>query len=98
MGVRSTGAGSAGRRRVQRSGPADVRIHVAAADALFDAPLGGTVTGAPPGKRMTIVASATDSPGQDWRSSATFLPSAGRIVLARAAPVLGDYTGAHDAG
>jgi dienelactone hydrolase len=76
-----------------------VRITVAAPDALFDAPLGITVTGAPPGKLITLTASATDSHGDLWRSSATFRPdSSGRIDPARTAPVAGDYTGAHDAG
>jgi dienelactone hydrolase len=76
-----------------------VRITVAAPDALFDAPLGVTVTGAPPGRLITLTASATDSHGDLWRSSATFRPDAsGRIDLARTAPVTGDYTGAHDAG
>jgi dienelactone hydrolase len=76
-----------------------VKITVAAPDALFDAPLGITVTGAPPGRLITLTASATDSHGALWRSSATFRPgSSGRIDPAQAAPVAGDYTGAHDAG
>jgi dienelactone hydrolase len=83
------------------TGPAtsDVRILVAAPDALFDAALGVTVTGAPAGRRITIAASATDAAGHVWRSSAAFTAdSSGRIDPARTAPVIGDYTGVHDTG
>lgn len=76
-----------------------IRLQVTMPTALFDAPLGVTLTGAPAGQRVTISAAADDYAGHVWRSSATFLPDAsGRVDLARTAPVSGDYTGAHDTG
>ncbi|WP_412738297.1 acyl-CoA thioesterase/BAAT N-terminal domain-containing protein [Krasilnikovia sp. MM14-A1259] len=80
-------------------GASKVRFRIATPTVLFDAPLGVTITGVPSGERVTISASATDTAGHTWKSSATFEPdAAGEVDLARQGPVAGDYTGVHDTG
>jgi dienelactone hydrolase len=78
---------------------AEIRFRIAAQNALFDAPLGVTITGVPARQRVTVAAAAADGAGLVWRSSATYRSdSSGTVDLATGAPVAGDYSGAHDTG
>ncbi|SNY74535.1 acyl-CoA thioesterase/bile acid-CoA:amino acid N-acyltransferase family protein [Paractinoplanes atraurantiacus] len=74
-------------------------LHVAATTALFDAPLGVTLTGLPAHHDVVVRATATDKSGAQWSSAATFESSgAGTVDPATQAPVSGSYTGTHDTG
>ncbi|MCO8272164.1 acyl-CoA thioesterase/BAAT N-terminal domain-containing protein [Actinoplanes sp. TRM 88003] len=78
---------------------ADAEFHVAAPAALFDAPLGVTLTGLPPGGDVTVRATTTDQNGQAWAATAVFRADQdGRVDPAAQAPLSGDYTGVHDTG
>jgi dienelactone hydrolase len=80
-------------------GSAQIRVRIAAASALFDAPLGVTITGLPASRHVTVNATAGDYAGHTWKSSATYLPdSTGTLDPAITAPITGDYTGAQDTG
>ncbi|MCO8272165.1 acyl-CoA thioesterase/BAAT N-terminal domain-containing protein [Actinoplanes sp. TRM 88003] len=78
---------------------ADAEFRVAVPEALFDAPLGVTLTGLPPGDDVTIRATTTDQDGEAWSSTGVFrADKEGRVDPAAQAPVSGDYTGAHSTG
>ncbi|XVV16534.1 acyl-CoA thioesterase/BAAT N-terminal domain-containing protein [Actinoplanes sp. CA-131856] len=80
------------------SGPA-AAFHIAAGAALFDAPLGVTITGLPPHHKVVVRAAAEDKTGAPWTSTATFESDGdGTVDPARQAPVSGSYTGTHDTG
>lgn len=70
---------------------------VSPASALMDVPVAVTVTGLPAGARTTVTASATDTAGVPWTSSADFAADAdGRVSLAQ--KPLSGYPGADPMG
>ncbi|MEV4342963.1 acyl-CoA thioesterase/bile acid-CoA:amino acid N-acyltransferase family protein [Actinoplanes sp. NPDC049596] len=74
-------------------------FHVAVASALFDAPLGVTLTGLPAHHEVVIRATAGDKAGTQWSSAATFESSDdGAVDPAIQAPLSGSYSGVHDTG
>ena len=77
------------------SGTTRPRFEIAAAEALFDAPLGMKLTGVRPGERVTVDVSTVDG----WAGAATFVADRhGTVDPARTAPVEGDYAGVHETG
>jgi Acyl-CoA thioester hydrolase/BAAT N-terminal region len=57
-----------------------IELHAGPAAAAFDMPVHVTVSGLPPGERVTIQAQAHDGQGRPWESQAQFLASASNLM------------------
>ncbi|HEX8697073.1 MAG TPA: acyl-CoA thioester hydrolase/BAAT C-terminal domain-containing protein [Longimicrobium sp.] len=76
---------------------AQPRFQLSADTVLVDESVGIALTGLPPGREVTVRLSG-EGPARGWRASAAFRADEGRVDLARAAPVSGDYAGVHAMG
>jgi dienelactone hydrolase len=69
-----------------------VELDAGPAAAAFDTPVHITVSGLPPGERVTVQAQTRDYLGRRWESQAQFrATAAGTLNLATAVPVSGSY-------
>jgi dienelactone hydrolase len=75
------------------------RLEVGPPTTLFDGPLNVRISGLAAGQQVRLDATAKDAQGGAWASNATYVAgSDGTVDVAKAAPVAGSYTGAHDTG
>jgi dienelactone hydrolase len=78
---------------------AQARFRIAASSAMFDAPLGVSITGLRAGAHVTVNASTRDAASHAWTSTATYVAdSSGTVDPATIAPIDGSYSGVHDTG
>ncbi len=76
-----------------------VRIVVAGAGKLVDAPLGLRIRGLSPDERVDVRVATRDARGSRWRSRATFAADAqGLVDPSRQQPLAGTYRGVHPDG